>query len=228
MKPVSELPQNVDWRNENIVSAVKDQGQCGSCWAFASTAVMESAVAKQSGLLFDLSVQQMAMCAPNPDSCGGTGGCQGSTAELAFDYAANSNGFFEEYQSGYQAYYGQNSACFIPQTTAPVAGIEGYVQLAANNYTELMNAIATVGPIAVSVDAAFGAYESGIYSGCPQENPNIDHAVVAVGYGVENGSKYWLIRNSWSPAWGDKGYIKLARSDNDEEVCGMDITPEGN
>ena len=82
VKPVSELPANVDWRTAGIVSAVKDQGHCGSCWAFASTATIESHVAKASGLLFDLSVQQMAFCAPNPDSCGGTGGCSGSTSEL--------------------------------------------------------------------------------------------------------------------------------------------------
>lgn len=84
----SNLPKNVDWRDAGIVSAVKDQGHCGSCWAFASTATIESAVAKASGLLFDLSVQQMAMCAPNPQSCGGTGNCAGATAEVAFDYIA--------------------------------------------------------------------------------------------------------------------------------------------
>ena len=84
----SNLPKNVDWREAGIVSAVKDQGHCGSCWAFASTATIESAVAKASGLLFDLSVQQIAMCAPNPQACGGTGNCAGATAEVAFDYVA--------------------------------------------------------------------------------------------------------------------------------------------
>jgi len=98
IKPVSSLPASVDWRTSGIVSAVKDQGHCGSCWAFASTSVIESHVAKASGLLFDLSVQQMAMCAPNPDECGGTGGCEGSTSELGFDYIAKSAGMFQEYQ----------------------------------------------------------------------------------------------------------------------------------
>jgi cathepsin L len=83
MKPLSALPRSVDWRKSGIVSAVKDQGHCGSCWAFASTATIESHVAKATGLLFDLSVEQMAMCAPNPDKCGGTGGCEGSTSEIA-------------------------------------------------------------------------------------------------------------------------------------------------
>ena len=75
MKPVSELPTEVDWRSSGIVSAVKDQGGCGSCWAFAATATLESHIAKETGLLFSLSPQQIASCSPNPDKCGGTGGC---------------------------------------------------------------------------------------------------------------------------------------------------------
>ena len=65
-----------------------------------------------------------------------------------------------------------------------------------------------------------------MFDGCNQENPDIDHAVQLVGYGEENGSKYWLVRNSWSPAWGEQGYIKLARMDNDEQKCGSDTTPQ--
>ena len=166
----------------------------------------------------------MAMCAPNPESCGGTGGCAGSTAELAFDYVASVRGMYQEYQQGYDAYFGKNSACTLPSGTPKVA-ITGYVKLAENNYTELMNAVATQGPIAISVDAGWGGYESGIYN-APLTNPDIDHAVVLVGYGEENGQKYWLVRNSWSPTWGEKGYIRIARSDKDESNCAMDVTPQ--
>lgn len=225
MKPMDALPLKVDWRDTGIVSAVKDQGYCGSCWAFASTATVESYVAKATGLLFDLSVEQMAMCAPNPDSCGGTGGCAGSTAELAFEYVSSSKGLFQEYQYPYTSYYGKNYDCALPsQYTSPVATINGYVQLPENNYTALINAVATLGPIAVSVDASsWGAYESGIYDGCNLSSPDIDHAVVLVGYGPG----YWLIRNSWSPAWGESGYIKLARAGTkDEDKCGTDVTPQ--
>jgi cathepsin L len=226
MKPVSELPAHVDWRDSGIVTPVKDQGHCGSCWAFASTAVIESHVAKSSGLLFDLSVQQMAMCAPNPHHCGGSGGCDGSTAELAFEYVTGSNGMYQEYQYSYTSYYGQNSACVTP-SGSPVATIDGYVRLPENNYTALMNAIATVGPVAVSVDASsWSRYSSGIFDGCNQVNPDIDHAVVLMGYGEENGQKFWLVRNSWSPKWGEKGYIRVLRTDNEEGRCGMDITPQ--
>jgi len=231
-KSINELPRSVDWRDEDIMTAVKDQGYCGSCWAFASTEVIESHVALQTGLLYDLSVQQMTACAPNPNSCGGSGGCMGSTSELAFDYVAGSSGMVEEFQYGYTAYYGSTGTCTMPSSN-PVATISGYVKLPTNNYTALMNAVATVGPIAVSVDASsWGAYESGIYNGCNQKNPDIDHLVVLAGYGVDNsngaipGQKYWLVRNSWSPAWGEKGYIRVARLDSEDEICGLDVTPQ--
>ena len=81
-----------------------------------------------------------------------------------------------------------------------------------------MNAIATVGPIAISVEAQWGGYEEGVFNGCTDDNTDINHAVVLVGYGEENGQKYWIVRNSWSPSWGEKGYIRLSRSDSDDEV----------
>mmetsp|Transcript_31341 Transcript_31341/g.52878 ORF Transcript_31341/g.52878 Transcript_31341/m.52878 type:complete len:371 (+) Transcript_31341:46-1158(+) len=227
LKAVDTLPKMVDWRTKGVVSAVKDQGHCGSCWAFASTAVIESHVALSSGLLFDLSVEQMAMCAPNPDACGGTGGCEGATAEIAFDYVTGSSGLLEEYQYSYTSYYGEDFECSMPSGESAVATIDGYVQLPENNYTALMSAIATVGPVAISVDAStWHAYAGGVYDGCDQGAPDINHAVVLMGYGEENGQKYWLVRNSWSPAWGEQGYIKLARKDAEEEVCGMDTTPQ--
>ena len=184
-------------------------------------------MALNTGLLYNLSPQQIAMCAPNPDSCGGTGGCNGATSELAFDYVAGMSGILEEYQLGYSAYQGTNSACgFDASGATPVATIDGYIQLPENNYTSLMNAIAKVGPIAVSVDASnWHSYESGIFNGCNQEQPDINHAVTLVGYGEDNGQKYWTVRNSWSPSYGELGYIRVLRTDEDETNCGMDITP---
>lgn len=223
---VSELPASVDWRNAGIATAVKDQGHCGSCWAFAATAVMESYVAIGSGLLFDLSVQQTAMCAPNPAHCGGVGGCEGSTAELAFEWAAGSKGLYQEYQVPYSSYYGTDYACDEPTLTQPVATIGDYVKLPNNDYDSVMNAISSVGPLAINVDAStWHAYESGIYNGCNDEQPDVNHVVVMMGYGEDNGEKYWLVRNSWSAAWGEQGYVRLARQDAAEEPCGMDTTP---
>ena len=230
MKSVSELPANVDWRIKGIVSAVKDQGHCGSCWAFASTATIESYVALASGLLFDLSTEQMAMCAPNPNACGGTGKCEGSTAELAFEYLSGSTGMYQEYQYPYTSYYGTDYDCKLPSTdsTQPVATIDGYVKLANNDYTSVMNAIASIGPLAINVDAStWHAYEGGIFNGCNQTTPDVNHVVVMVGYGEDESGKYWLVRNSWSASWGEAGYIKLARADSQaEEKCGMDVTPQ--
>lgn len=220
------IPKSVDWRQKGVVSSVKDQGHCGSCWAFASTATIESHVAINTGKLFDLSPQQIASCTPNPNNCGGSGNCEGATSELAFDYVANSNGLLEEYQYSYTSYYGVESTCNIPEGGVPKAKIDGYNKLPSNNYQALLYAVATHGPIAISVDASnWHAYSSGIFNGCNQANPDINHAVVLVGYGEENGQKYWLVRNSWSASWGENGYIRLYRSDDEDDNCGIDVTP---
>ena len=95
--PVSSLPPRVDWRERGVVSPVKDQGGCGSCWAFASIAALESNVALETGVLFDLSPQELVSCVPNPRHCGGRGGCSGSTAEVAFEFVATEgNGAVQE------------------------------------------------------------------------------------------------------------------------------------
>jgi cathepsin L len=229
---LNSLPKNVDWRTRGVVTAVKSQGSCGSCWAFASTAVIESHVAINTNKLYDLSPQQIATCTPNLLECGGKGNCQGATAELAFDYVANSEGLYDEFQVPYTEYYGIESTCMLPSDT-PRATISGYIKLEENNYEQLMRAVATVGPIAVSVDASsWHSYSSGIFNGCNQTNPDINHAVVLVGYGTDHlsGQDYWLIRNSWSASWGESGYIRLLRQKtanlDDDETCGMDITPQ--
>ena len=232
IRPVSELPASKDWRDDNVVTAVKDQGHCGSCWAFSATGVLESHVALASGYLFDLSPQQLASCAENPQQCGGTGGCMGATYDVAFGYASGSGGLYQEFQYPYNSYYGSDYECRVGSddfaTTEPVAGIKGYMTLHSNNYTELMNAVAFAGPVAIVVDASdWSGYEGGVFDGCNAESPDINHGVVLVGYGeCEVHGKYWLIRNSWSPAWGEDGYIKLRRDDGDEDNCAIDSTPE--
>lgn len=225
------LPKSVDWRTHGVVSAVKSQGSgCGSCWAFASTAVIESHLAINTNKLFDLSPQQIATCTPNPLECGGQGNCQGATAELAFDYVASSAGLYDEFQLPYTEYYGVESKCELP-TDKPKAIISGYVKLEENNYEQLMYSVATFGPIAVSVDASsWHSYSSGIFNGCDQSNPDINHAVVLLGFGTDEstGLDYWLVRNSWSASWGEAGFIRLLRKSKkqEEETCGIDITPQ--
>jgi cathepsin L len=227
----SPLPAEVDWRTKGVVTAVKDQGHCGSCWAFAATATLESHVAINTGILADLSPQQLVSCSTNPQHCGGVGGCQGSVPELAFDYI-QANGLASEWTYPYNSYSGaSNGQCVYNATgaTPPAAHLSGHVKLPANNATAVMQALATMGPLAVNVAASpWHNYESGVYDGCDfNQNIDINHVVVLVGYGTDaaSGNDYWFIRNSWSPMWGEKGYIRLLRHSLEKTVCGVDSTP---
>jgi len=220
LKPVSELPASVDWRTHSpsVVTPTKNQGGCGSCWAFSATEVLESHVAIATGKLYELAPQQLVSCAPNPDDCGGTGGCEGSVQWLGFNYTATA-GLSLETSYPYTATTGTCKTSAIK----PVAGNTGYVRLPANNYTVLMNAVATLGPIAISVDAGWMSYESGVYTGSC--GTTIDHAVVLVGYGTDKGTDYYLVRNSWGSSWGEDGYIRQLRKPDDSTNCGIDKDP---
>merc|ERR1712083_835964 len=168
-----------------------------------------------------LSPQQIVSCSPNPDQCGGSGGCDGSTQPLAFNYTETAGLTTEESYP----YQGTTGTCQTSKIKS-VGKNSGYVQLPKNNYTDLINAVATKGPVAISVAAGgFGwqIYFGGIMSG--SKNFDMDHAVQLVGYGTENGKDYWLVRNSWG-GWGEKGYIRLARYGEGKEPCGTDSTPQ--
>lgn len=214
---VEQLPDSVDWRTKGVVTPVKDQGGCGSCWAFSSTEVIESHAAIASGKLEVLSPQQLVSCAPNPDKCGGTGGCQGSTQPVAFQYVETA-GMTTDASYPYTA---RTGTC-DPDKVKPVVSIKSHVVLPLNDYSSLLKAVATKGPIAISVAADWFGYEEGVYDGdC---GSTIDHAVTLDGYGSENGKDYWLVRNSWGAGWGEGGYIKLFREPNPS--CAIDKSPE--
>jgi cathepsin L len=199
MKPVSELPTHVDWREKGCATATKDQGHCGSCFAFAAAAMLEDYLYMSSGLMYDLSPQMAASCTPNPEHCGGSGGCNGGTAEIVFDHLANGGGkMSQEYMYGYRSYFGEDFACQVDDIPATLT-VGGLTMLQGNNYTEMMNAVAQVGPVSIGVDASeWHNYESGVFNGCNQKNPDVNHAVVLYGYGVDesSGEQYWLVRNS--------------------------------
>eukprot|EP01065_Artemidia_motanka_P048877 TRINITY_DN79_c0_g1_i1.p1 TRINITY_DN79_c0_g1~~TRINITY_DN79_c0_g1_i1.p1 ORF type:complete len:365 (+),score=134.69 TRINITY_DN79_c0_g1_i1:67-1161(+) len=220
-QPVSDLPASVDWRTKNVVTPVKDQGGCGSCWAFSATETLESAVAIATGKLMVLSEQQVVSCSPNPQQCGGSGGCDGSTQPLAFNYTEQV-GLSLESSYKYQGVTGKCSQNKIK----PVAINTGYVSLPVNDYTALMNAVAKVGPVAISAAAEpWQLYDSGIFSSksCGYD---MDHGIQLVGYGTEGSQGYWIVRNSWGAYWGEKGYIRIARYGEGKEPCGMDNTPQ--
>jgi len=220
------VPHTIDWRQQGIVSPVKDQGQCGSCWTFATAETVESQWALATGQLPVLSEQQILDCTPNPNQCGGTGGCGGGTAELAMAQIIQQGGLSAEWTYPYRSYWGQNFNCnFSTVFTAPVAKIQSYVTLPSNTYAPLLEASAHIGPIAISVDAsAWQNYEGGVFDGCNKSSPDIDHAVQLVGYGTDLADgDYWLVRNSWAPSWGEAGYIRLRRSAS--FTCGTDTHP---
>lgn len=213
--PSKELPSSVDWREKGVVTPVKNQGSCGSCWAFASIETVESAYAiETSSKPLVLAPQAYVSCMVNPDKCGGTGGCQGAIAELAFNYTI-ANGV--PLESDY-AYTASNSAC---QSFTPAVTVKDFAVLPANDADALATALATVGPIAVSVAASqFRLYGGGVFNGCTgQTGATINHAVQAVGYSED----YWLIRNSWGTTFGENGYIRLSRSQ--DSVLATDVEP---
>jgi cathepsin L len=233
--PIESLPASVDWRF--AATPVKDQGRCGSCWAFASIAALESHLFIQSGLLFSLSEQELVSCAPNHRDCGGEGGCAGATAVQAYNHI-HKRGIVQEWKFGYQSYNGDKINCTLspPNSNSSyvegaIATIDDFLILPENNYTVMMNAIAKVGPVVISVAAAeWHLYQRGVFrrNFTHARDSDIDHAVVLMGYGtdIETGEDYWLVRNSWSPLWGEQGYIRLFRQDPaDEQHCAMDVTP---
>jgi cathepsin L len=222
------LPRSVDYRLTlpAVLTAVKDQGGCGSCWAHGSTEGVESHYAQKTGELYVLSQQQLTSCAPNPNDCGGNGGCGGSIIELAYDYLVSAGGQAQEWTYPYLSYDGNTTAC--RKSITPVVPITGYTKVTSNDQDAVMEAIATAGPLGINVAAMpWQTYETGVFTGCNYaQNITIDHVVQLVGYGHSDDLNvdYWIVRNSWSPGWGEDGYIRLLRTAQPE--CGWDVDPQ--
>jgi len=221
---LATLPISVDWRDKNIVTPVKDQGDCGSCWTFATAELTESYWAMATGKLNILSEQQILDCTPNPDHCGGTGGCEGGTAELAWAQINQMGGLSAEWTYPYISYYGQDFTCKQNQVV-PIAKVGKFINLPVNEQDPILAYLAASGPLAISVDAStWSSYETGVFNSCNQTNPDLDHAVMLVGYGTDSQlGDYWIVRNSWSPQWGEEGYIRLHREN--PFTCGTDLNP---
>jgi len=199
-------PPSVDWRTKNVVTPVKNQGGCGSCWAFAATETVESHHAIANGKLLQLAPQAMVDCVKNPQRCGGTGGCEGATEELGFDLAVKKGLPLESDLR----YTGQDGKC---KTYKPAVKATGYTKLKTNDAAALETALATIGPIAVTGAAEpWMLYGGGVFDKCSTGTgplgADLDHGIQAVGYSQD----YWLIRNSWGASWGEKGYIRLSRA----------------
>lgn len=137
-------------------------------------------------------------------------------------------GLASEWTYPYLSYQGKDFPCrFSTSDTPPVADLQAYFQVTPNNYTSVIDTLAYTGPLAVNVDAsAWSNYESGVFTGCDMQAPDLNHVVQLVGYGVDDSSDlpYWLVRNSWAPSWGEDGYIRLYR-DTSGSTCGVDSSP---
>jgi cathepsin L len=223
---ISNLPTSVDWRTKNVISAVKDQGECGSCWSFGTAESIESYWALSTGQLGDLSEQQVLDCTPNPNACGGTGGCGGGIVELGYSQIIAMGGLSSEWTYPYRSWHGNNFPNCSYSSSDNVGILKSFVNVPTNQYEPVLNALATVGPLAINVDAsAWDSYESGVFTGCNMTAPDINHVVQLVGYGTDAQlGDYWIVRNSWTPAWGEDGYIRIHRSS--QANCGTDSTPQ--
>ncbi|CAN0913594.1 Senescence-specific cysteine protease SAG39 [Linum grandiflorum] len=213
---VTDVPSKMDWRTKGAVTPVKDQGQCGSCWAFSAIGATEGLNQLTTGKLVSLSEQELVDC----DRKGVDQGCNGGEMENAFEFIINNHGITSESNYPYQAIDG---TCNANKEGSHIAQITGYQKVPANSEAALLKAVANQ-PISVSVDAGDGKfmfYSSGVFTGdC---GTNLDHGVTAVGYGqTKNGTKYWLVKNSWGSTWGEKGYIRMLRDvDAKEGLCGI-------
>jgi len=218
--PVGNVPSSVDWVAGGAVTPVKNQGQCGSCWSFSATGSIEGSVQIATKQLIGLSEQQLVDCS----TAQGNMGCNGGLMDYAFQYVISNGGLTTEEGYPYSA-TGPNT-CSV---TSPLAStISGFCDVNSGDENALDAAVA-VGPVSVAIEAdqsCFQFYSSGIMSD-PSCGTQLDHGVLATGYGVLNGVNYWNVKNSWGASWGNQGYIYLGKQVAGQPlgVCGIASEP---
>jgi len=218
--PTKGLPATVDWVTAGKVSAIKNQGQCGSCWSFSTTGSIEAAYAIENNCgPADLSEQELVDCSQSA----GNEGCEGGLMDDAFNWIIQNGGLCTEQAYPYTA---QDGTCHETNCTSAVT-ITGYTDVTVDSEAQLQAAVAQQ-PVSIAVDASEGwqLYAGGILDSSCGCSTNLDHGVLAVGYGADSTNEaYWKVKNSWGADWGEAGYIRLKRNVGGAGTCGLCMDP---
>ena len=220
---------SIDWREKNIVSPIRNQGRCGSCWAFSGISTLESAIAIKTGELYDLSEQQCVDCSTTEYGYDNLG-CNGGMYDVMWEYVFHNDGICLEnnypYKSGITT---QTGICHTNCTILEESKVIGYVNVHQGSDISMMRALSTQ-PVSIAIQAgsrAFQLYQSGIFSDFEHCGSNLDHAVVLVGYDKIGDQDYYILRNSWGEEWGENGYMRIAKGKKyePEGMCGLLLDP---
>lgn len=227
------MPKTLDYRNQHAVTTPRDQGVCGSCWAFAVTSSLESMYALERGVVAtELSVQQLLDCSSEDNSC------SGGYLDSAISYFKNQDSitvsrdiqgadlnsdntrvvdYYQNWlvdQSAYR-YVGKKQTCkYNVKNHNHDVEYVGYYSINAGDEDTLINSLVKYGPlpVAINVSPKFVFYNSGIYDDVQCNSANVNHAVLLIGYGIDhNNKRFWLLKNSWGVGWGESGYFRLSR-----------------
>eukprot|EP00163_Fabomonas_tropica_P001752 TRINITY_DN112_c0_g1_i1.p1 TRINITY_DN112_c0_g1~~TRINITY_DN112_c0_g1_i1.p1 ORF type:complete len:331 (+),score=118.58 TRINITY_DN112_c0_g1_i1:115-1107(+) len=210
--PTESMPAEFDWRTKGAVTEVKNQGQCGSCWSFSTTGNLEGQWFIKHGNLTSLSEQNLVDCDKVDQAC------NGGLPSNAYQFLEKEGGIDTEAEYPYISGDGQSEQCKYNAATKAAATVSGWTALPKNE-DQLAAWLAKNGPISIAINAGWmQTYSSGIANPWFCNPKELDHAVLLVGYGTENGKPFWIIKNSWGAAWGEQGYCRIIRG---KGKCGL-------